>query len=84
MDAPLDYGFVSRTPEQPPPDLSEEQVRDLAAYIEALAVVRGQQLAELGLDAGRVAPMHSPDGLRGMARFLRNLYRGGEEVSDNP
>jgi hypothetical protein len=83
MDAPLDYGFVGRTPGQRPPDLSEEQVRDLCSYIEALAVVRSQQLTELGLDANRVAHLHSPDGLRGMARFLRNLYRAEQQVSDS-
>lgn len=83
MDAPLDYGFVGRTPDQRPPDLSEDQVRDLCSYIEALAVVRGEQLSDLGLDANRVAHLHSPEGLRGMARSLRNLYRPEDQVPDS-
>jgi len=83
MDAPLDYGFVGRTPDQRPPNLSTDQVRDLCAYIEALAVVRGEQLSDLGLDEDRVAYLHSPDALRGIARFLRNLYRQ-DQVPDGP
>ena len=77
MDDPLDYGFVGREPGQRPPDLAEDQVRDLLAYMDALAVVRGRQLSDPGLAADRVAHLHSPDGLRGMARFLRNLYPAG-------
>lgn len=84
MDDPLDYGFVGREPEQRPPDLAEDQVRDLCAYMDALAVVRGDQLSELGLDADRVAHLHSPDGLRGMARFLRNLYPAEGPGPDAP
>ena len=74
MDAPLDYGFVSKRPNQRPPDLSRGQVRDLSCYIEALAVVRDEQLKDLGLDADRVHFLHSPEGLRGIARFMRDLY----------
>lgn len=71
---PADYGFVGREPHERPPELSEEQVGQLCRYIEALATVRAEQLSELGL-AEQVAPVHSPDWIRGHAKFLRNLYR---------
>lgn len=80
MDDPLGYGFVGREPEQRALDLAKDQVRDLCAYIYGLAVLRGEQLRELGLDADRL----SPDGLRGMASFLRSCTRRKDTCRTHP